>query len=166
MDRPEPSEVKQARDTFGITPVRLDRHGLRGAFHLAGFHQDDVQTRMGQSAVQPLRQRTSLEASGGDDAILLSNPAHKRLGLAGDLRLFHDLAMLADHADCRRPLKAFRMAGWSPATWLFSTRRGIQFCLTIRVLFELPLRQTTGTVASLLKMADLDWAVPDYTTLC
>jgi hypothetical protein len=42
----------------------------------------------------------------------------------------------------------------------------IQFCLTIKVLFKLPLRQTTGMVASLLKMAVLDWAVPDYTTLC
>jgi hypothetical protein len=42
----------------------------------------------------------------------------------------------------------------------------IQFCLTIKVLFKLPLRQTTGMVASLLKMANLDWPVPDYTTLC
>ena len=42
----------------------------------------------------------------------------------------------------------------------------IQFCLTIKVLFKLPLRQTTGMVASLLGMANLDWAVPDYTTLC
>jgi hypothetical protein len=41
----------------------------------------------------------------------------------------------------------------------------IQFCLTIKVLFRLPLRQTTGMVASLLKLADLDWAVPDDTTL-
>jgi hypothetical protein len=42
----------------------------------------------------------------------------------------------------------------------------IQFCLTIKVLFKLPLRQTTGMVASLMKLADLDWAVPDHTTLC
>ena len=42
----------------------------------------------------------------------------------------------------------------------------IQFCLTIKVLFKLPLRQTTGMVASLLKLAGLDWALPDYTTLC
>ena len=42
----------------------------------------------------------------------------------------------------------------------------VQFCLTIKVLFKLPLRQTIGMVASLLKMANLDWAVPDYTTLC
>ena len=42
----------------------------------------------------------------------------------------------------------------------------IQFCLTIKVLFKLPLRQTTGMVASLLKMANLDWTVPDCSTLC
>ena len=36
----------------------------------------------------------------------------------------------------------------------------------IKVLFKLPLRQTTGMVASLLKLAGLDWAVPNYTTLC
>ncbi len=42
----------------------------------------------------------------------------------------------------------------------------IQFCLTIKVLFKLPLRQATGMVASLLTLAGLDWAVPDYTTLC
>jgi hypothetical protein len=42
----------------------------------------------------------------------------------------------------------------------------IQFCLTIKVLFKLPLRQTTGMVASLLKLAGLNWAAPDYTTLC
>jgi hypothetical protein len=32
----------------------------------------------------------------------------------------------------------------------------IQFCLTIKVLFKLPLRQTTGMVASLVQMAGLD----------
>ena len=37
----------------------------------------------------------------------------------------------------------------------------IQFRLTIKVLFKLPLRQTTGMVASLLKLPGLDWAVPD-----
>lgn len=42
----------------------------------------------------------------------------------------------------------------------------IQFCLSIKVLFKLPLRQSTGMVASLLKRAGLDWEVPDYTTLC
>jgi hypothetical protein len=61
-----------------------------------------------------------------------------------------ELTWLAPHDDC--PV-------------VFSDA-AIQFCLTIKVLFKLPLRQTTGMVASLLKMAGLDWAVPDYTTRC
>ena len=42
----------------------------------------------------------------------------------------------------------------------------IQACLTVKVLFGLPLRQSTGFVASLLKLAGLDWPVPDFSTLC
>jgi hypothetical protein len=42
----------------------------------------------------------------------------------------------------------------------------IQFCLSIKVLFGLALRQTIGMVASLLKLAGLDWPVPDFSTLC
>ncbi|GAA0300214.1 hypothetical protein GCM10008966_21190 [Rhodovulum strictum] len=34
------------------------------------------------------------------------------------------------------------------------------------MLFRLPLRQTAGMVASLLRLAGLDWPVPDYSTLC
>jgi len=30
----------------------------------------------------------------------------------------------------------------------------------------MPLRQTTRMVASLLRLADLDWRVPDFSTLC
>ena len=40
----------------------------------------------------------------------------------------------------------------------------VRFCLTIKGPFKLPLRRTTGMVASLLKVADLDWAVPDCST--
>jgi len=42
----------------------------------------------------------------------------------------------------------------------------IQTCLTLKVLFGLPLRQTVGLVASLIEMAGLDWPVPDHSTLC
>lgn len=42
----------------------------------------------------------------------------------------------------------------------------IQFCLSLKVLFGLALRQTIGMVASLLRMAGLDWPVPDFSTLC
>ena len=42
----------------------------------------------------------------------------------------------------------------------------IQACLTLKVLFGLPLRQTTGFVESLLQLIGLDWVVPDFSTLC
>ncbi|WP_244528788.1 transposase, partial [Thalassobacter stenotrophicus] len=57
---------------------------------------------------------------------------------------------------------------WTPPP---SGRRGrqsqfsdaaIQTCLTMKVLFGLPLRQTTGFVESLLKLVGSDWAVPDF----
>jgi Transposase DDE domain len=49
-----------------------------------------------------------------------------------------------------------------PATF---TDAAIQACLTLKALFGLPLRQTTGLVASLLRLAGLEWAVPDFGTL-
>jgi len=42
----------------------------------------------------------------------------------------------------------------------------IQSCLTLKVLFGMPLRQTTGFVQSLLRLVGLDWSVPDFSTLC
>ena len=53
-----------------------------------------------------------------------------------------------------------------------SGRRGrlsdaaIQACLTLKVLFGMPLRQTTGFVQSLLRLIGLGWSVPDFSTLC
>lgn len=41
-----------------------------------------------------------------------------------------------------------------------------QACLTLMVLFDLPLRQTTGVVESLLERVGLNWSVPDFSTLC
>src|SRR5471032_463661 len=41
----------------------------------------------------------------------------------------------------------------------------IQFCLTIKGLFNLALRQATGMAQSLLKLAGLDWEVPDFSTV-
>jgi hypothetical protein len=42
----------------------------------------------------------------------------------------------------------------------------IQTCLTLKVLFGMPLRQTTGFVQSLLRLVGLDWTTPDFSTLC
>ncbi len=46
-----------------------------------------------------------------------------------------------------------------PATF---SDAAIQTCLMLKALFGLPLRQTTGLVASLLTLAKLDWPVPDF----
>lgn len=62
--------------------------------------------------------------------------------------------------------------GWAPPPTgkrgrqqLFSDA-AIQTCLTLKVLFGMPLRQTTGFVESLLRLVGLNWAVPDFSTLC
>ncbi len=41
----------------------------------------------------------------------------------------------------------------------------VQTCLTMKVLFGMALRQTTGFVESLLCLIGLDWDVPDFSTL-
>ena len=41
----------------------------------------------------------------------------------------------------------------------------IQACVTMKVLFGMALRQTTGFVESLLRLIDLDWAVPNFSAL-
>ena len=41
----------------------------------------------------------------------------------------------------------------------------VQTCLTMKILFGMALRQTTGFVESLLSLVGLDWEVPDFSTL-
>jgi IS5 family transposase len=41
----------------------------------------------------------------------------------------------------------------------------IQTCLTIKVLFNLPLRQTQGFMQSIIALAKLNWDAPNYSTL-
>ena len=42
----------------------------------------------------------------------------------------------------------------------------IQFCLTLKNLFGLALRQSTGLVQSVLQLSGLAWPAPDFSTLC
>ena len=42
----------------------------------------------------------------------------------------------------------------------------IEFCLSIKCLFNQPLRQAIGMVQSLLQLARRDWPVPDFSTVC
>ena len=43
--------------------------------------------------------------------------------------------------------------------------RAIEFCLSIKCLFGLALRQSLGLVQSVLRLAGLDWRVPDFSTV-
>ncbi|MGO4854407.1 hypothetical protein ACEN2S_16425 [Phaeovulum sp. W22_SRMD_FR3] len=45
MNRPKPAEVKQAGDAFGVTTIRVDRHGDQGTFELPRLHPHDIRTR-------------------------------------------------------------------------------------------------------------------------
>ena len=44
-------------------------------------------------------------------------------------------------------------------------RGGVQFCLTAKGLFNLPLRQAMGMTQSVLALAGLDWQVSDFSTV-
>ena len=52
-------------------------------------------------------------------------------------------------------------ASWPPTGVL---RCSIQACLTVKVLFNLPLRQTICMVSGIPEMAVPDWPVPDFST--
>ncbi|GLJ00513.1 IS5 family transposase [Sphingobium sp. BS19] len=80
------------------------------------------------------------------------NAALKR---RGSLEIWFDPGMQWLSAPSGRPGRPLRFSD-----------SAIELCLTLKALFGLPLRQVTGLVASLLKLAGLDWLVPDYTTLC
>jgi hypothetical protein len=42
----------------------------------------------------------------------------------------------------------------------------IHACLTLKVLFGVPLRQTTGFVEGPLRLIGLNWSAPGFSTLC
>ncbi|AUQ68739.1 transposase, IS4 family (plasmid) [Phaeobacter inhibens] len=79
------------------------------------------------------------------------NEALKRRGL---LTIWFDPELSWDGAPtCRRG----RQQSYSDAA--------IQTCLSMKVLFGMALGQTTGFIESLLRLAGLDWTVPDFSTL-
>lgn len=60
----------------------------------------------------------------------------------------------------------FSLPSGRPGRPMRFSDQAIEFCLTLKGLFQLPLRQVTGLPQSLLRLAGLDWPAPDYTTLC
>jgi hypothetical protein len=60
----------------------------------------------------------------------------------------------------------FAAASGKPARTPKFSDAAIQFCLTLKNLFCLALRQTTGLVESVLHLYGLAWPVQDFSTLC
>ena len=79
------------------------------------------------------------------------NEALKR---RGSLTIWFDTEMIWE-------AKPTGKRGWHPVY----SDPAIQTCLTMKVLFGMALRQTTGFVESLPRLIDLDWTVPNFSTL-
>ncbi|WP_349306288.1 transposase [Pseudomonas sp. GX19020] len=79
---------------------------------------------------------------------------NKALKRRGSLAIWFDPAMTWEAAPSG---KRGRQRDYSDAA--------IQTCLTMKVLFGMALRQTTGFVESQLRLVGLDWTVPDFSTL-
>src|SRR5690349_5357208 len=80
-------------------------------------------------------------------------------------------AALTQRGSARGSGLTLRWSGWRPRVAGAGARppsqdAATQTCLMLKALFGLPLRQATGLVASLLRLAKLDWPVPDFSTLC
>jgi hypothetical protein len=87
--------------------------------------------------------------------VKINRPAFNRaLKRRGSLTIWFDPAMTWEAAPTG---KRGRRPDYSDAA--------IQTCLTMKVLFGMALRQTTGFVESLLGLISLDWAVPYFSTL-
>ena len=93
------------------------------------------------------------------------NEALKR---RGPLRIWFDPAMIWEAAPTgkhgRQPDYSYEEDQKTVRGTVVPTN-AIQTCLTMKVLFGMALRQTTGFVESLRRLIDLDWAVPNFSTL-
>ena len=97
------------------------------------------------------------------------NPKYKTKYRVGNWREYE--RGLRSRGDVTIWFSADAVGAWTPPR---TGRRGgqqrysdlaILTSLTVRLVFHLPLRQTEGFVASLLRLMDLDLGVPDHTTL-
>ena len=94
--------------------------------------------------------------------------AREALKRRGSLTIWFDPAMAWEAAPTgkrgRQPVSSGEEDQKTVRGTVFPTN-AIQTCLTMKVLFGMALRQTTGFVESLLRLIDLDWAVPNFSTL-
>jgi len=96
-------------------------------------------------------------------------PAHNEaLKRRGSLTIWFDPSMIWEAAPTGKRGRQPDYSGEEDEKTVRGTvfpTNAIQTCLTMKVLFGMALRQTTGFVESLLRLSGLDWAVPDFSTL-
>jgi hypothetical protein len=90
--------AEQLGDPAGIAPVSLDRHGRQRCLDVPRLQQHGCQAGLVQPVVQPLRQRTRLQADPRDRQVEAAYERHQRLRLARNLGLPDDLASHIEHA--------------------------------------------------------------------
>ena len=98
----------------------------------------------------------------------MSEPKRSKARYKTTNRAGYNAALQARGSD---DLAGQRHAGYAPASGKRGRKRvfsgaAIPFCLRIKCLFGLALRQSLGLVESLLRLAGLDWRVPDFSTVC
>src|SRR5690606_20871656 len=134
--------------------LHLAQHGR------ALFQQAQEQSPPGNTLRQNRRQfprlhRHRLHQALASPFVNMTWPAYNEaLKRRGSLTIWFDPEMSWDAAPTGR---RGRQQTYSDAA--------IQTCLSMKVLFGMALRQTTGFVESLLRLVGLDWAVPDFSTL-
>ena len=99
----------------------------------------------------------------------LNWPAYdKAIKRRGSLSIWFDLEMMwaAKPTDKRgrQPVYSGEEDQKTVRGTVFPTN-AVQTCMTMKLLFGMAPRQTTGFVESLLRLIGLDWDVPDFSTL-
>lgn len=88
-------------DAFRIPAIGLHGHRLQDRLDLARFHQDQLEAGFGQFAMEPLRERSGLEADRLDEPGQLVEERDEGLRFAGQLRALQDASVLVEHAERR-----------------------------------------------------------------
>ena len=98
VHRAEPPQPHQLRDAARVLAVGLHRHRLERVPHVPGLKQLHREPGLAHRRVQPLRQRTRLQADPRHLDAKSAEPGDQRLRLARHLRLAHDPPRGVHHA--------------------------------------------------------------------
>ncbi len=100
VHRPEPAQPHQLRDPAGVIAVRLHRHRFECVANMPRLQKLNRKTRLAQRCIEPLRQRSSLQADPLDLRAQQPEPGDQRLRLTRNLCLPNNIPRAVDNAHC------------------------------------------------------------------